>query len=98
MNFLEPSFQWVEHVGLSEYLIHWPIGGHYHLIRSDQETSSFDFGGKGVVITPQFQELSDPWTGRLVQIVDQDSLLVAVTVPPLIVLLNVQGVRESIPD
>lgn len=90
VNHLEAPLQRLQHVGFSEHLIHGPVGCDNDRFGSYQtQMRSFNLGWEWVMITPQFQEFTDPGSVLGVQVVQEDDLLAVVAIPPLVVLLDV---------
>lgn len=57
----------------------------------DSLTPSFDIGDKGVVVTPDFKEGSEPFSLAWVNIIEEEAIFPVITVPPLVERLGVDG-------
>lgn len=97
VSLLEASLQWIEHIGLFEHLLHRPVRGNDDAGRSDDHAAAFSLGREWVVVAPELEMLAHPTGTCLVQVIDKDSLLVLISTPPLVVLLDVER-AEALTD
>lgn len=78
-----------------EYLLRSVVRGNYDMERSYLNCSTLLFGGKGVLVTPSFEVMSERLVSK-VEIVDKYGILSLIAIKPLVArFVIVVGICES---